>query len=189
MAASLALSQESDEGIAVEWPQDGEGDTQMLGDTPGAETVTPGVNPPKVADPPTGEKVSPVKPRVLFGKITSQELLAADKAGVAVPEQGSLAVLSPSADVKASPLHLVETKAQKRAKAKAKSQAKTDPVLPTQDSTVQQPKKKDWPKGKAKAKGQPLKRPAAAMKRPAAASTSANRIQDSTLLQLFPHQQ
>ena len=158
---------------------------------PGAETVTPGANPPKVADPPTGESVSPVKPRVLFGKITSQELLAADKAGAAVPEQGSLAVLSPSADVKASPLHLVETKAQKRAKAKAKSQAKTDPVLPTQDSTVQQPKKKGWPKGKAKAKakGQPLKRPAAAMKRPAAASTSANRIQDSTLLQLFPHQQ
>lgn len=184
--ASLSLGHESDEADAVEWPQDGEGDLEML--TPGDENITPGVNPAKAIDPPTGEKVSPVKPRVLFGNLTAKEQIAADKAGLAVGEQGSLAVSSPGGTSPLPPLHLVHTKAQRTAKAKAKSQAQPGADPPPASETVQQPKKKGgWPKGKAKAcmkkPGAVMKRPAAAMKKPSAASKPVCE-EDSTLLQL-----
>lgn len=183
--ASLSLGHESDEADAVEWPQDGEGDLEIL--TPGVENITPGVNPAKAIDPPTGEKVSPVKPRVLFGNLTAKEQIAADKAGLAVGEQGSLAVSSPGGTSPLPPLHLVHTKAQRTAKAKAKSQAQPGADPPPASQTVQQPKKKGWPKGKAKAcmkkPGAVMKRPAAAMRKPAAASKPVCE-EDSTLLQL-----
>ena len=92
MATSMSLSHESNEAHEVEWPEDGEGDIQLLD-----ENVTPGVNTHRVADPQSGEKVSPVKPRVLFGTLTSKEKLAADKAGLAISSPGSSAVTSPGA--------------------------------------------------------------------------------------------
>ena len=148
-----------------------------------------------MADPQSGEKVSPVKPRVLFGTLTSKEKLAADKAGLAISSPGSPAVTSPGVknhdagkavpasavpSSSLSPLpqvQLVKTKAQKKA-----AKAKVSPPTQAPDSTVQQPlpKKKGWPKGKAKAKAL-MKRPAA-LKRPAAVASKASK--DGTLLQL-----
>ena len=101
-----------------------------------------------MADPQSGEKVSPVKPRVLFGTLTSKEKLAADKAGLAISSPGSPAVTSPGVknhdagkavpasavpSSSLSPLpqvQLVKTKAQKKA-----AKAKVSPPTQAPDSS------------------------------------------------------